>query len=69
MPTYVYQFIEDGTKVELFQSIHEDAYSVLEHPVTKKESPVRRLYVGVGTILRGSGYYRNDSRPRETAGE
>ena len=63
MPTYVYKF-EDGTTVEVAQGIHEDSHQELPHPVTRVLSPVRKTYVGVGTVLKGAGFYRNDTRPR-----
>jgi predicted nucleic acid-binding Zn ribbon protein len=62
MPTYVYKF-DDGSSVEVAQGILEDSHTQLPHPVTRVMSPVRKAYVGVGTVLRGSGFYRNDARP------
>lgn len=62
MPTYVYKF-EDGSTVEVAQGIHEPSHTELPHPVTRVLSPVRKTYVGVGTVLKGAGFYRNDTRP------
>ena len=62
MPTYVYKF-DDGVTVEVAQGIHEDAHTSLRHPETREVAPVKRCYVGVGTILKGAGWYRTSSRP------
>lgn len=68
MPVYVYRF-EDGTEVELAQGIHEDAYQVLEHPVTRKPALVKRVYGRVGIAFKGGGFYKTSGRSKETGGE
>ena len=58
MPTYRYRCSECGEQFDLWQSIHDD--SLERHPgcggaVTKVMSPA-------GIVLKGSGFYRTDSR-------
>jgi predicted nucleic acid-binding Zn ribbon protein len=64
MPIYVYRF-EDGLEVEMAQGIHEEAYQTLQHPETKQQGSVKRVYGRVGVVLKGSGFYR--SKPQRTA--
>ena len=67
MPTYEYLCLEHGHRFEVFQRIGEE-------PVT--ECPecggaVRKVFHPVGVVLKGSGFYRTDSRvkPTESTGE
>ena len=58
MPTYQYRCSKCGEQFELWQSIHDDALQ--RHPgcggkVTKVMAPA-------GIVLKGSGFYRTDSR-------
>jgi len=58
MPTYRYQCAKCGEQFELWQSIHDEGLT--RHPgcggkVTKVMAPA-------GIVLKGSGFYRNDSR-------
>jgi len=58
MPTYQYRCAKCGEQFELWQSIHDDALQ--QHPgcggaVTKVMAPA-------GIVLKGSGFYRTDSR-------
>ncbi|HEV8207684.1 MAG TPA: FmdB family zinc ribbon protein [Acidimicrobiia bacterium] len=58
MPTYQYRCAKCGEQFELWQSIHDDALK--KHPgcggsVTKVMAPA-------GIVLKGSGFYRTDSR-------
>jgi putative FmdB family regulatory protein len=58
MPTYVYECAKCGDEFELWQSFAEDPLK--KHPdcggkVTKVLQPV-------GIVLKGSGFYKNDSR-------
>ena len=58
MPTYRYRCDNDGEEFEVWQSIHDDALT--EHPgcggkLTKVMAPA-------GIVLKGSGFYRTDSR-------
>ena len=68
MPVYVYRF-EDGTEVEMAQGIKEDAYQVLQHPVTRKPAPVKRVYGHIGVSFKGGGFYKTSKRSKETGGE
>jgi putative FmdB family regulatory protein len=63
MPTYQYRCAKCGEQFELWHSIHDDALQ--KHPgcggsVTKVMAPA-------GIVLKGSGFYRTDSR-KESAG-
>jgi putative FmdB family regulatory protein len=58
MPTYQYRCAKCGEQFEVWQSIHDDALQ--KHPgcggsVTKVMAPA-------GIVLKGSGFYRTDSR-------
>jgi putative FmdB family regulatory protein len=58
MPTYQYRCAKCGEQFELWQSIHAEALQ--KHPgcggsVTKVMAPA-------GIVLKGSGFYRTDSR-------
>jgi len=58
MPTYQYRCAKCGEQFELWQSIHDEALQ--KHPgcggsVTKVMAPA-------GIVLKGSGFYRTDSR-------
>jgi putative FmdB family regulatory protein len=58
MPTYQYRCAKCGEQFELWQSIHDDALH--RHPgcggsVTKVMAPA-------GIVLKGTGFYRTDSR-------
>jgi putative FmdB family regulatory protein len=58
MPTYVYECARCGDEFELWQSFSDDPLK--KHPgcggkVTKVLQPV-------GIVLKGSGFYKNDSR-------
>ena len=58
MPTYVYQCSKCGDEFELWQSISDDPlkkHSGCGGKVTKVLQPV-------GIVLKGSGFYKNDSR-------
>jgi len=64
MPTYKYRCAKCGEEFELWQSIHDDALT--RHPgcggtVTKVFSPA-------GIVLKGSGFYRTDSRAAAAKG-
>jgi putative FmdB family regulatory protein len=78
MPTYRYRCAKCGEQFEVWQSIHDDSLIVHEGECGGALSKV----MGVsGIVLKGSGFYRNDSRakpsrerkdegakPKETAG-
>jgi putative FmdB family regulatory protein len=58
MPTYRYRCEKDGEEFELWQSIHDDALT--RHPGC--EGKVTRVLSAAGIVLKGSGFYRTDSR-------
>ncbi|WP_370519785.1 FmdB family transcriptional regulator [Deinococcus sp. AJ005] len=61
MPTYLYKNIDTGEIYELRQSMRDDAYTV--HPETG--AAVKRVLARPSIAFKGSGFYANDSRPRE----
>lgn len=56
MPTYEYEF-EDGTRMEINQSIFEEALDTALHP-SGEFLPVKRVYSAPGVVLKGRGFYR-----------
>jgi putative FmdB family regulatory protein len=58
MPTYQYRCAKCGEDFELWQSIHDDALS--RHPGCG--GTVTRVFAPAGIVLKGSGFYRTDSR-------
>ena len=61
MPTYQYACTECDHAFEQFQSFTDDALT--ECP--QCEGRLRKLFNAVGVVFKGSGFYRNDSRPTE----
>ncbi|OLV19295.1 FmdB family zinc ribbon protein [Deinococcus marmoris] len=61
MPTYLYKNIDTGEIYELRQSMRDDAYTA--HP--DSGVPVKRVLARPSIAFKGSGFYANDSRPRE----
>ncbi|HWG85978.1 MAG TPA: FmdB family zinc ribbon protein [Deinococcales bacterium] len=59
MPTYVYRGLESGQEFEVQQRISEPALT--RHPETGE--PVQRVIQPAGIVFKGSGFYKNDSRP------
>lgn len=58
MPTYEFLCLDHGHRFEVFQRIGED-------PVTtcpECGSAVRKVFHPVGVVLKGSGFYKTDSR-------
>jgi putative FmdB family regulatory protein len=58
MPTYVYECAKCGDEFELYQSFSEDPLK--KHPGCGGK--VAKVFQPVGIVLKGSGFYRNDSR-------
>jgi putative FmdB family regulatory protein len=58
MPTYRYRCEKCGEQFELWQSIHDDALE--EHPGCGGR--VAKVLAPAGIVLKGSGFYRTDSR-------
>jgi putative FmdB family regulatory protein len=59
MPTYQYRCTKCGDDFEVWQSIHDDAFTV--HDGECRGALNKVLAVG-GIVLKGPGFYRNDSR-------
>ncbi|MDT7581735.1 MAG: hypothetical protein QOK35_2999, partial [Pseudonocardiales bacterium] len=64
MPTYQYACTACGHKFEAVQSF-SDA-SLTDCP--ECAGRVRKVFSSVGIVFKGSGFYRTDSRAKETAG-
>ena len=60
MPTYVYECAKCGDEFELYQSFSEDPLK--KHPGCGGK--VAKVFQPVGIVLKGSGFYKNDSRKR-----
>src|SRR5438445_6913098 len=58
MPTYEYACKECGEHVEVVQSFKDDALT--ECPACR--GPLRKVFAPVGIVLKGSGFYKTDSR-------
>lgn len=61
MPTYQYTCTDCGTPLEAVQSFSDDALTVC--PTCSGR--LRKVYSAVGVVFKGSGFYKNDSRPKE----
>jgi len=64
LPTYQYRCTECDHAFEEFQSFTDDALTVC--PVCGGR--LRKVFNAVGVVFKGSGFYRNDSRAKDTAG-
>ncbi|HEX7738797.1 MAG TPA: FmdB family zinc ribbon protein [Marmoricola sp.] len=65
MPTYQYSCTECGHFFEAFQSFSED--SLTECP--ECGGKLRKVYNAVGVVFKGSGFYRTDSRGKQSASD
>ena len=63
MPTYQYACTECGHALEQFQSF-SDA-SLTECPECRGR--LRKVYNAVGVVFKGSGFYRTDSRGKDSS--
>jgi putative FmdB family regulatory protein len=63
VPTYEYRCEHCEQTFDVFQSFADDALTAC--PTCG--NPVRKVYGNVGVVFKGSGFYKNDSRPKETA--
>ncbi|MDX6208468.1 MAG: hypothetical protein QOE24_859 [Frankiales bacterium] len=64
MPTYQYVCNDCGESLEAVQKFSDDALT--ECPAC--EGKLRKVYSAVGVVFKGSGFYRNDSRPSTSSG-
>ena len=58
MPTYVYECAKCGDEFELYQSFSDEPLK--KHP--ECGGKVTKVFQPVGIVLKGSGFYKNDSR-------
>jgi putative FmdB family regulatory protein len=58
MPTYVYECNKCGDEFELYQSFSDEPLK--KHPDCGGK--VAKVFQPVGIVLKGSGFYKNDSR-------
>lgn len=63
MPTYVYRCDACGHQFELFQRMSDDPVDTCP----ECQSPVRRVIHPVGVVFKGTGWYINDSRSKNSA--
>ena len=59
MPTYQYSCTDCGHFFEILQSFSDDSLTVCP----ECEGRLRKVFNAVGVVFKGSGFYRNDSRP------
>ncbi len=59
MPTYAYRCADCGHAFDVQQSFTDDALSVCP----ECGGSLRKVFSAVGVVFKGSGFYRNDSRP------
>ncbi|HET6937893.1 MAG TPA: FmdB family zinc ribbon protein, partial [Nocardioides sp.] len=64
LPTYQYACTECGHAFEQVQSFSDDALTVCP----ECQGRLRKLFNAVGVVFKGSGFYRTDSRAKETSG-
>ncbi|HEX4402230.1 MAG TPA: FmdB family zinc ribbon protein [Galbitalea sp.] len=65
MPTYSYKCTECGTAFDIQQAFTDDSLTVCPNCGGK----LRKVFTAIGVTFNGSGFYRNDSRPREKSSE
>lgn len=63
MPTYVYRCDACGHQFELFQRMSDDPVDTCP----ECQSAVRRVIHPVGVVFKGSGWYINDSRSKNSS--
>jgi putative FmdB family regulatory protein len=63
VPTYQYSCNDCGHFFEIQQSFSDDSLSVCP----ECEGRLRKVFNAVGVVFKGSGFYRNDSRPKAAA--
>jgi putative FmdB family regulatory protein len=63
MPTYEYACTSCGQHVEAVQKFTDDPLSECPHC----GGPLRKVFGSIGIVLKGSGFYKNDSRTSQGA--
>jgi putative FmdB family regulatory protein len=64
VPTYEYRCKDCGQELEVVQSFTDDALTTCE----ACGGSLRKVFGNVGISFKGSGFYKNDSRGKSTAG-
>lgn len=65
MPTYQYACTECGHAFEQVQSFSDDTLTVCP----ECQGRLRKIFNAVGVVFKGSGFYRTDSRGKQSASE
>ena len=65
MPTYQYACRECGHAFEQVQSFSDDALT----DCPECEGRLRKVFNAVGVVFKGSGFYRTDSRKKESSSD
>jgi len=65
VPTYQYACRECGHAFEQVQSFSDDALTVCP----QCEGRLRKVFNAVGVVFKGSGFYRTDSRKKESSSD
>ena len=65
MPTYQYACRECGHAFEQVQSFSDDTLTVCPECAGR----LRKVFNAVGVVFKGSGFYRTDSRKKESSSE
>lgn len=63
MPTYQYRCAKCGEQFEVWQSIHDDSLAVHD---SECGGALSKVMGAAGIVLKGSGFYRNDSRANDS---
>jgi putative FmdB family regulatory protein len=63
MPTYEYACTECGQHLEVVQSFSDDSLTTC--PACG--GPLRKVFGNIGIVLKGSGFYKTDSRPAKSS--
>lgn len=63
MPTYEYRCKDCGENLEVVQAFTDEALT--ECPYC--QGTLKKVFHSVGISFKGSGFYKNDSRPKATA--
>ena len=62
MPTYEYACTKCSEHLEVVQSFTDDALTTCPHC----GGPLRKVFGSIGIVLKGSGFYKTDSRSSAT---
>ncbi len=65
MPTYQYACTDCGHAFDQFQSFSDDALTSCPECTGR----LRKIFNAVGVVFKGSGFYRNDSRGKESTSD